>query len=169
MLPTAYVALGSNLGRREQTVLRAVRALGDAGAARVVALSSLYESAAEDIPGAPPFVNAVVQVVPLLEPLDLLERCKAIEAELGRSGGHRQSREIDLDLVCYGPRVLTGRELTLPHPRFQRRAFVLIPLREVDAGFVCPRTGRRIDELVAQLPPESRVTRVSGRAWVMRS
>jgi len=168
-VPTiAYLGLGSNLGRREQAVLRAVRELEAGRAARVVALSSLYESEPVGIAGAPRFINAVAEVVPLLPPVDLLERLKAIETGMGRTGGHQQSREIDLDLVSFGEELVASEALRLPHPRFHERAFVLIPLREIAPAFVCPRTGRRLSELIAALGGEGGVERISGRAFVVQ-
>jgi 2-amino-4-hydroxy-6-hydroxymethyldihydropteridine diphosphokinase len=163
----AYVALGANLGQRERAVLGAARAL-NAGAVRLLGLSSLYESPALGMPGAPPFINAVAQVASLLPPLDLLERLQAIEAKGGRTGGHWQSREIDLDLIAVGDEIVAGDRLTLPHPRFHERAFVLIPLHELTAGFVCPRTGHRIGDLVAALPVQGGLVRISWRSLAMR-
>lgn len=165
----AYVGLGSNLGRREAAVLQAARELERRRAARVIRLSSLYETDAVEIGEAPRFVNAVAQVVPLLRPGDLLERLKSIEAGMGRTGGHAQSREIDLDLVAYGDEVFRGERLVLPHPRFHRRAFVLVPLREIAPGFVCPRTGLGVAELIGRLDGDGGVARVSGRSLVPRS
>ena len=164
----AYVGLGSNLGRREEKVLAAAYALEARRAARVVRLSSLYESDPVGMGEAPRFINAVAEVVPLLRPGDLLQRLKAIEAGMGRTGGHRQSREIDLDLVSYGAELVDSDALVLPHPRFHERAFVLIPLLEIAPGFVCPRTGRPAAALVAGLPPGG-VERVSGRSFALRS
>lgn len=160
----AYVGLGSNLGRREAAVLAALRRLQAAGAARVTALSSLYESEADGIPGAPRFINAVAEVAALLPAVDLLERMQSIEAGMGRTGGHQQSREIDLDLIAYGSESGVRGPLTLPHPRFHSRAYVLFPLQEIAPAFVCPRTGTRIADLVARLGADSRVERISGRA-----
>lgn len=162
----AHIALGANLGRREESVLRAARLLGRDGSVRLLRLSSLYESAAVGIPDAPPFINAVAQVATLVQPLDLLERLQAVEAEMGRRGGHWRSREIDLDLIAFGSCVLADSRLTLPHPRYHERAFVLIPLREVSPGFVCPRTHLGVDALVDALASDHRVVRVSGRSPV---
>jgi 2-amino-4-hydroxy-6-hydroxymethyldihydropteridine diphosphokinase len=164
----AYVALGANLGRREASILRAARLLQERGAARLLRVSGLYESDPEGIPGAPRFINAVAEVVPLHGPADLLQRMKSIEAEVGRRGGHGESREIDLDLVDYAGELLETPELILPHPRFHGRAFVLHPLRELAPGFRCPRTGRPIDELVDALPGGSAVVRVGGWSLIMR-
>jgi 2-amino-4-hydroxy-6-hydroxymethyldihydropteridine diphosphokinase len=159
---TAYVALGSNLGRREAAVLAALRMLETMGAARVRALSSLYESEPDGIPGAPRFVNAVAEVEPLLPAVDLLERMKSIEAGMGRTGGHHESREIDIDLITYGDESGVFGQLVLPHPRFHSRAYVLIPLREIAPGFVCPKTGTPVSELAARAG--GGVERISGRA-----
>ena len=163
----AYVALGANLGRREQTILCALRCFEARGVGSVVRASSLYESAAVGMGEAPAFVNAVAEVVPLLRPRDLLERLKAIEAELGRSSGHNQSREIDLDLVAYADEVADTDELRLPHPRYHQRAFVLVPLAEIAPNFRDPRTRRPVAELVAQCDART-VRRVSSRAWIAR-
>ncbi len=164
----AYVGLGANLGRREEAVLGALRRIESHGAGRVVRVSHLYESEPEGIPGAPRFVNAVAEVAPLLRPTDLLQRLKRIEAAMGRRGGHGESREIDLDIITVGDEVSETETLVLPHPRFHRRAFVLIPLRDVAPGFRCPRTGRTIDELVGSLTDAGSLRRIGGRALVMR-
>jgi len=140
--------------------------LESSGAACVRAVSSLYESEPDGIPGAPRFVNAVAEVAPLLPAVDLLQRMQSIEAGMGRTGGHQQSREIDLDLIAYGAEAGVFGELVLPHPRFHSRAYVLIPLREIAPDFVCPGTGTRVSDLVARLGRGAGVERISGRALV---
>ena len=144
-------------------MLSALRALERSGAVQILAISSLYESEADGIQGAPRFINAVAEVASLLPAIDLLERLKAIEADMGRTGGHQQSREIDLDLVSWGAQTGVTGPLILPHPRFHQRAYVLIPLREIAPGFVCPRTGMPVATLIERLEPGARVERVSGR------
>ena len=144
-------------------MLAALRTLESSGAARVRAVSSLYESEADGIPGAPRFINAVAEVEPLLPAGLLLERMQSIEAGMGRSGGHQQSREIDLDLITYGAETGASPVLTLPHPRFHARAYVLIPLSEIAPGFVCPKTGTPVSDLLARLSAGFAVERISGR------
>lgn len=161
-----FLGLGSDLGERERAVLAAVRAVDAAGAGAVIAASSLYESEAVDMGVAPPFINAVIQVQTLLSPEDLLNRLKTIEKRWGRRGGHNAPREIDVDIIAFGETVMDTPRLTLPHPRYAGRAFVLVPLREVAPGFVCPRTGRSIDELVAAAGGGQDVIRVSGRRFI---
>ncbi len=160
----AYVALGSNLARREHAILRAARRLQDMGAGRIRRLSSLYESEAVGMGTSPPFVNAVLELVPLLSPSDLLQRLKAVELELGRTGGHNQSREIDLDLVAFAGHVVDTEFLTLPHPRYAERAFVVVPLAEIAPGFRDPKSGRTLAEIAAGLADFGSVRRISGRA-----
>lgn len=93
---------------------------------------------------------------------------QAIEAELGRTRGHNESREIDLDLIAFGDEVSDGGDPILPHPRFRERAFVLVPLAEVAPAFRDPRSKRTMMELVADLADIDSVRRVSGRRWIER-
>ncbi len=168
MEPHAYIALGANMGRREETILCALRRLEARGAGKVVRASSLYQSDAVGMGRAPAFVNAVAEVVPLLRSRDLLERMQAIEIELGRTGGHNQSREIDLDLVAFGDETAEAGGLILPHPRYRERAFVLVPLSEIAPDFRDPRTRTPIGDLLAVLTDASSVRPVSTRRWTTR-
>lgn len=164
----AYLGIGANLGPRERSILEALRRIDAGGGTRVVRTSALYECDAVGMGLAPPFINAVTQVHALLSPGDLLKRVKAVERAMGRSGGHNRPREIDIDLIAVGDRLIDTPDLTLPHPRYDERAFVLIPLREIAPRFVCPRTGRSIDELAGRLTGTAAVRRVSGRALFPR-
>ena len=164
----AFIALGANLGRREAALLSAVRRLEARGAGRLLRVSGLYESAAVGMGSAPPFVNAVAELVPLLSPCDLLERMQTIEREFGRTGGHNQSRELDLDLVAYADEVMDSDALALPHPRYRERAFVVIPLAEIAPSFRDPQTLAPIGDLVAALADADSVRLVSSRGWIAR-
>jgi 2-amino-4-hydroxy-6-hydroxymethyldihydropteridine diphosphokinase len=164
----AYVALGSNVGDRETMVLRAARALEREGVAQLLRMSSLYET--EPIACGPMdnFVNAVVEVRPLLWPEDLLSRIQMLEKQLGRRGAHNEPRTVDIDIVAMGNRVLDTQHLRIPHPRYATRAFVLIPLQEIAPGFTCPVTGRGVSDMIGALLEPQRVTRISGRGVVFR-
>jgi 2-amino-4-hydroxy-6-hydroxymethyldihydropteridine diphosphokinase len=98
--------------------------------------------------------------------MDLLLRLKSIERAMGRSGGHEQAREIDIDIISLGDMVMSGPELILPHPRFAERAFVLWPLEEIAPDFTCPQTGRSLPELKVAMPPGQEIYPVSGRRMV---
>lgn len=157
--------MGSNVGDRERHVLDAVRRIHSA-AISVVSCSSLYESEPAEGVGGRDFINAVVEVRTLLCPLDLLKRLKTIEKSMGRTGGHNQAREIDIDIVSYGEKVVESPDLTIPHPRFGGRTFVLVPLREIAPGFRCPLTGRGVAELIGELGHSHGISRVSSREVV---
>ena len=96
-------------------------------------VSSVYVTDPVDAPaGSPRFLNMVVAGLTSLQPHDLLHALMAIETGLGRRRTIRNApRTIDLDLIFYSGRVMRTKDLTLPHPRYQKREFVLGPLREL--------------------------------------
>lgn len=162
-LTPGYLGLGANLGDRETTVLTAAKLLETAGIGRSIRVSSLYETEPVGCGPMDPFVNAVVQFEPLLYPRDLLNRLQTIEKLMGRSGGHNEPRELDIDIIALGTTVIEDRDLVVPHPRFRERAFVLIPLKELAPQFACPVTGQSIDELLDAIAPHRGVTRIGAR------
>ena len=156
-----YIGLGSNVGDRESHLGRAIRDLREHGA-RVEAVSSLYETEpVGEILDQPDFLNAAVRVRTALAPEELLDVCKAIEAEHGRVfGGPRHGpRPIDLDLLLLGDVEMSTERLTLPHPEVTSRRFVLAPLLELDPDLQLP-DGTRVDEALDGLGPGQRVNRV---------
>jgi 2-amino-4-hydroxy-6-hydroxymethyldihydropteridine diphosphokinase len=165
----AFIGIGANLGRRELAVLGSLRRIEEEGAATLTRCSSLYESDAVAMGPAPRFVNAVAQVRPLLSLVDLLKRLKTIEKRMGRRSGHNAPREIDLDVIAFGLELVDTPELTVPHPRFHERAFVLLPLQEIAPGFVCPRTGRSIDRMIERLTTRGSVMQISRRNLIPRA
>jgi 2-amino-4-hydroxy-6-hydroxymethyldihydropteridine diphosphokinase len=163
----AYLSVGSNVGKREIAVLGVPRLIEALGAGRRARISSLYET--EPIGCAPMgiFINAVVEFEPLLCPWDLLKRLQAIEKQVGRRGGHNEPRELDIDIVTLGASVIQSEVLTVPHPAYRDRAFVMIPLKEIAPRFTCPATGRCIDDLISSLSGDQRVVKVSSRKTVL--
>jgi 2-amino-4-hydroxy-6-hydroxymethyldihydropteridine diphosphokinase len=134
MTARAAIGLGANLGDRATTLRAALVALGRAGT--VVASSSLYRSAPWGVPDQPEFLNAAVLLETDLEPHELLEMLQSIERELGRTPGERWGpRALDLDLLTYDDRRITDVRLVVPHARMLERAFVLMPLSEIDSGY----------------------------------
>lgn len=160
------IGLGGNLpsqfGSPSGTLLAAVGALRQR-AVKVLRLSPLYESAPVPISHQPWYVNAVAAVETALGPADLLLTLQRIEAYFGRVRTVRNAaRVIDLDILDYDGRCLDEAALTLPHPRLCERAFVLYPLRDVAPGWRHPVTGKGLDALIAELPKEQQVRRMSG-------
>jgi len=138
----AYIGVGSNLDDPVVHVRAAVAALEALPATRVVARASLYRSAPVGRLDQPDFVNSVAAVDTALAPDRLLDELFAIEARHGRTRSERNApRTLDLDLLLYGDRCMKGDRLTLPHPRMHERAFVLLPLAEIDADADIPGQG----------------------------
>lgn len=127
-----YVGLGSNVGDRMENLQVALNLL-DLRAGSVIALTSVYETAAMYIEDQAPFLNMVVLLDTTREPEELLETVKQIEWEVGRVPRQRYGpREIDIDLLAAadGQTVRTAN-LSLPHPQLTERRFVLEPLAEI--------------------------------------
>ena len=128
---SVVIALGSNLGDRAYALRRAIHELRRV--VDVVRVSAFIETEPVDAPlGSPRFLNAVVAGVTHLAPQALLDELLAIESRLGRRRSVRNApRVIDLDLIVHSAHRVRTRTLTLPHPRFTERDFVMIPLREL--------------------------------------
>ncbi len=133
---TAYIGLGANLGDPAQALRDALVQLGSTPGVRLLQASSFYRSAPIDSTG-PDYINAVAQIATTLSAPDLLTALQAIERAAGRVRPYRNApRTLDLDLLLYGHARIASPALTVPHPRMDDRAFVLLPLREVLPGLV---------------------------------
>jgi 2-amino-4-hydroxy-6-hydroxymethyldihydropteridine diphosphokinase len=137
---TAFIALGANLGQREQQLRDALSRLDATPGVRVIAVSRFIETAAVGGPvGGPAFLNAAAKLDTTLAAHPLLHELLRIERELGRSRREKwEPRLIDLDLLLYGDRVLSSQELVVPHPLMHERLFVLEPLAEIAPEVVHP-------------------------------
>jgi 2-amino-4-hydroxy-6-hydroxymethyldihydropteridine diphosphokinase len=130
----ALIAMGGNLGCVRTTLDRAVAALCDGREVRLIARSADYRTPPWGVTDQPAFVNLCIAVATELSPRALLDRAHRIEAECGRNRAGEQRwgpRTLDIDIIGYGDLVLDEPGLTLPHPRFKERAFVLAPLAEI--------------------------------------
>jgi 2-amino-4-hydroxy-6-hydroxymethyldihydropteridine diphosphokinase len=127
----ACLALGANLGDAVATVQQALRDVAALPKTQLFKASSLYRSAPYEAQG-PDFINAVALVQTQLSSLALLHALQALELQSGRDRPYKNApRTLDLDVIFYGDVALAMPELTLPHPRWHERAFVLKPLAEV--------------------------------------
>jgi 2-amino-4-hydroxy-6-hydroxymethyldihydropteridine diphosphokinase len=127
----ACVAVGANLGDAIATVQQALRDLAVLPETHLVCASSLYRSAPYEAQG-PDFINAAALIQTRLAPLALLHALQRLEQQGGRERPYKNApRTLDLDLIFYGDVEMASDELTLPHPRWHERAFVLQPLAEV--------------------------------------
>jgi 2-amino-4-hydroxy-6-hydroxymethyldihydropteridine diphosphokinase len=128
---TALVAIGANLGDARAAAVQAIEALDLLPQSRCVRVSALYRTAPHQANG-PDFINAVVALETALTAPDLLRALQELEYAAGRERPYPNApRTLDLDLLMYGDASLQSPALTLPHPRWQERAFVLYPMRDV--------------------------------------
>lgn len=148
----AFIALGSNRFFRAELIRRALFLLDRVPANQVTAVSGLYETEPLYYRTQSDFLNCVAAVETALEPFELLECCRGIERELGRTRTRRYGpREIDLDIISYGRRLIRSPELTIPHPGLTGRRFVLLPLKEIAPYWRHPALDRGVGELLAAL------------------
>jgi 2-amino-4-hydroxy-6-hydroxymethyldihydropteridine diphosphokinase len=149
----ALVGLGSNLGDRKAALENAVASLAETPGVVVRKVSSLYDT--EPVGGPPGqgrYLNAAAMLETSLDPFELLHVLQSIEADLGRVRLVRWGeRTLDLDLLLFDDRIIESPVLSLPHPRFALRRFVLEPLAEVAPEAVDPVSHRTIAELLAAL------------------
>jgi 2-amino-4-hydroxy-6-hydroxymethyldihydropteridine diphosphokinase len=147
------VALGANLGDREQTIRAALAELDATAGVRVVAVSTLAETDPVGYLDQPRFLNGAAALETILSPADLLALLLAVERRFGRQreGAPAQGpRTLDLDLLLYESAEIDEPGLRIPHPRLHERRFVLEPLAELDPSLEVPGKGK-IQTLLAEL------------------
>ena len=155
---SCVVALGTNLGDREDIAFRALADIAATEGFRVAASSSLHETVALGPDGPNPDAPAYVNQVIALESGWSAEKTLALLLDIERRHGRERTgekyadRTLDLDLIVYGDLRHDGPEVTTPHPRAHERRFVLEPWHEIDADAVLPGKGA-ISDLLANLPP----------------
>ena len=160
---SVFIALGSNRPSRAERIRRALFLLDGLTGTRVIDVSGLYETEPLYYRAQADFLNCVAAVETVLEPIQLLKCCQEIERDLGRTRSRRYGpREIDLDIIAYGRRVIRTPELTVPHPGLPGRRFVLLPLREIAPYWRHPVLDRAVGDLLAALGERGRVVYQGG-------
>jgi len=151
MVSTAYIALGSNLGDKENNLKLAIEKLED-NYTKIKAVSKFIVTAPVGYTEQDDFLNGVCKVETILEPLELLEKLMIIEIELKRERMIKWGpRTIDLDILLFNDYVINSEKLVIPHPRMEERLFVLEPLCEIAPYEIHPVLRERIFQIKEKL------------------
>ena len=150
----AYLAIGSNLGNKINNIEMAKFELEN-NEIKILKFSSNYISESWPDTSKPNYINIIIKIKTSLSPLDLLKVCNLIELKLGRIRLKKNApRTCDIDIIDYDKRILNdkNRKLILPHPKMNKRNFVLLPLFEVDKTWKHPKFKINIVNLINSLP-----------------
>lgn len=152
---TAFIAIGSNLGRRKENIKAALKLMEKRGI-QILKVSTIIETEPYGLKEQPKFMNCVASVETALNPKQLLKTLLGIEKELGRVRTVKWGpRVIDLDILFYDELVMKEKMLTIPHPDLENRVFVLKPLCEIAPSFVHPVLKKTVKELLLDLEKKS--------------
>lgn len=128
----AYLSLGTNIGDREDNLIKAIEELKASSRIEVTKVSDLYETEPVGYDDQDPFYNICIMIETSYSPFELLDYCQAIENKMGRVRLIKNGpRIIDIDILSFDDLVINDERLILPHPRMNERAFVLIPLMDI--------------------------------------
>ncbi len=155
---SSYLSLGSNMGNREQNLKEAVSALMKEPDIQIENISSIYETDPVGYTEQDCFLNIALQVKTSLRPEELLSKCQQIEIELGRKREIRWGpRTIDLDILLYNHENIETESLVIPHPRMHERAFVLVPLLELNPALLIPGFSEPLPVILDAIPDKEGV------------
>tara|TARA_B100001175_G_scaffold180337_1_gene153104 strand:+ start:164 stop:670 length:507 start_codon:yes stop_codon:yes gene_type:complete len=155
MQSTVYFSLGSNLGDRYLNLSNCI-SLIEKNIGDIKSISSIYKNSAQGFIGDY-FYNCCIEVSTLHEPLELIDKIKFIELEMGRkkrNSEEYESRKIDIDIILYDNLIINETNLTIPHPRYTERNFVLLPLAEINDQLADPISKININELSLKIKSE---------------
>lgn len=152
------LSLGSNMGDREENLEKAFVKLISEEILTNAVMSSFYETEPVTLDDQKWFVNTAISGYTCLPAEELLEKCQTIEKELGRrKNGIWSERIIDIDIILYGDEIIRKDNLIIPHPRFNKRNFVLIPTSEVAGDVIPPGFDKTIKEICQSCDDDSEV------------
>jgi 2-amino-4-hydroxy-6-hydroxymethyldihydropteridine diphosphokinase len=160
----AFLGFGGNLGHPLTQFRQARGQLAEHQQVEVISCSPIYQTPAIGGPdNQPDFLNAVVEVQTEMSAKNLLQLCRQIEDEAGRTREiHWGPRTLDIDLLLFSDLMMDTSQLTLPHPRLHQRHFVLLPLNDIDSSLHHPLLDSSVTELLEQLPPAQGITQIQG-------
>jgi 2-amino-4-hydroxy-6-hydroxymethyldihydropteridine diphosphokinase len=152
-MATIYLALGSNVGDSAAYIQKAIQLLGST--LSNMQQAPVYAAKPMGYTEQADFLNTAISGQTDVSPEELLATIKDIEQEVGRvERFHWGPREIDIDLIFYGDLIRNTDQLSIPHPHFQERDFVLQPLADLNASLVDPLSGKTMRQLIDELPED---------------
>ena len=166
----AYIGIGSNIGDKIGYIQQATMLLKDVNEIKFIDSSSLYETEPFGVKDQEWFINAVIKISTTLSPKELLAVCHRIERQLGRIREDDIQkwgpRTVDLDIIFYDDLVISRENLQIPHVGAHMRAFVLVPMLEIDPEYIHPVLNKTISEIHEELSDPEEVylygTRIHG-------
>jgi len=160
-MESVFLALGSNIGAREEYLRAAIRDLSTRGI-DLVRAAPVYSTQPLEVFDQPWFLNTVLEVRTDLNPDELLRMCLDVEKQNHRvREALKGPRTLDIDIIFYGNEIVRVPGLTIPHPNFSFRRFVLAPLAELAPDFVDPISGKTLQDLLEACADRSDVRRIS--------
>ena len=162
MQSIVYFSLGSNLGDRYSNLLECV-SLIESNVGEIKSISSVYKNSAQGFIGDY-FYNCCVKVLTSYKPHELIEIILSIEKKIGRTNRKTkkyESRKIDIDIILYDDLIIEEKNLTIPHPRYTQRSFVLVPMLEIDNKLVDPKSKIMVKELLGEISSEEILDKIN--------
>jgi len=163
---TVYIALGTNVGEREENLRAALQHLPEFGA-HIRRVSSVYETEPLDYLDQDWFLNAVLEAQTELDALDLLRALRLIESQMGSKKAFAKGpRLLDLDILLYGSETIDTPDLQVPHPRMLDRRFVLVPLAEIAPTLRHPTWPSGVTQLLATTSDHSQIKKFLDASFI---
>ena len=156
-----YLGLGSNIGDKLNFINSAEEEISKLKKTKVLRSSSIYKTEPWGIKSQEEFLNSVLEIESGLKPEELLIELKKIEIVLGRKNREKWfKREIDIDILFYDNFVLKNDTINIPHPEIQNRKFVLVPLCELNPGFIHPVLKDTLENLLKNSQDNSKIVKI---------
>jgi len=147
-----FLGLGSNIGKKRNNLINAIRLINQQENIEVHDISKFYSSPPYGFEEQESFINCVIEIFTDLSPQELIKILKNIEKKLGRKPTFRWGpRVIDIDILFYEDFIVEEKDLIIPHPDIQNRAFVLVPMAEIDSEFIHPVFKKTIYQMMNEL------------------